>query len=88
MDDFDKFDKKLDKLDSRLDNIDITLVKHEENLKRHMQRSDNSEKMLTMIVSELKPIRKHVVIAQFVGKILAWFFGSGLLLFIIEKLIR
>lgn len=57
---FDKLDAKLDKMDSRLDSIDKTQVRHDENLKFHMQRSELLERQTQQLFSELKPIQAHV----------------------------
>jgi hypothetical protein len=48
------------KLDDRLDGIDLTLVRHDENLKTHMHRTE-------LLEEELKPVRKHVYMVQGVG---------------------
>ena len=47
--------------DLRLDNIEKVLIAQEINLKEHMKRSDNLEKMVDNINNkELKPLRRHV----------------------------
>lgn len=88
MDNDDRIYNSLNKIENRLDSMDKTLVKHEANLKEHMRRSDNSEKALAMIATELKPVKQHIVIMQFLGKIAMWFGGSSLLIFLMEKLLR
>lgn len=52
------------KLDSRLDSVDSTLVKHDENLKEHMRRTE-------LLEAEFKPVRKHVHMVQGVGAFIA-----------------
>jgi hypothetical protein len=82
----DKLEVKIDGLDSRLDSIDKTLIKHEENLKEHMKRSYANEEAVNKIVEELKPIKAHVIVVKFVGKVIAWLGGSGLFVYLITKI--
>lgn len=51
---------KLDKVDSRLNDIDKTLVRNTVSLEEHMKRSDNLEKMITKVESDMLPLQKHV----------------------------
>jgi hypothetical protein len=56
----DQIESKLDKLDERLDSIDKTLIEQNGDLKLHMARTQQNEKMIEIIVSELKPVVSHV----------------------------
>lgn len=52
---------KIDKLDERLDDIEKILVVQEANLKEHMKRSDNLEKIVENVRdNELTMVKKHV----------------------------
>ena len=55
----------------RLDSIDKTMVRHEENLRTHMRRSDHLESLIEHMDKDFKPVQKHVImvegILKFVG---------------------
>lgn len=68
-------DRKIDKhsidSDKRLDKIEKVLVAQEVNLKEHMRRSDNLEKLINIInENEIKPLRKHVSMVEGALKLL------------------
>lgn len=86
MDREDRIFNSLDKIESRLDSIDQTLVKHDVNLQEHMKRSLANEEAVDLIVKELKPVKEHVLIMKFIGKVITYILGSTILLFILEKL--
>ena len=58
--DEDQIFKKLDKLDGHLNSIDKTLVRHDENLKNHLYRTELLEKQTELLAAEMKPIARHV----------------------------
>lgn len=72
---------KADKLDDRLDDIDKTLVRQHEQLKEHIKRTNINEQNLAMIRDEIKPVQRHVIIVEWVMKLL----GAGGVLFVMIK---
>lgn len=57
----DKVDAQHKDVDTRLDNIEKVMIAQEINVKEHMRRSDNLEKMYTDLQEkDIKPLRRHV----------------------------
>ena len=72
----DRIELKIDKLDDRIDSADKTLVKQEENLKLHMRRSDNLEKLIEIQQNRVVPLEKHVTNVRFLLKAVTWTLGT------------
>jgi len=62
---------KFDKLDNKIDNIDKTLVRQEESIKYHIQRTDLLQKQTEKIETEIEPMKKHTAMVEGIIK----FFG-------------
>jgi hypothetical protein len=46
--------------DDRLLKIEKAIIRHDENLKEHMRRTELAEHAIEMLTKELKPVRVHV----------------------------
>lgn len=69
----------LERMDARLTGIEQhqiesnkVQIRHEENLKTHMARSEAAEQAIELMRREFKPIKIHVVRVQTLVKALAW----------------
>lgn len=62
--------QKVEVLDMRLDSIDKTMVRHEENLRTHMKRSDHLEALIEHLDKDFKPVQKHVIMIEGILKFL------------------
>lgn len=54
------FNDRLEKIIDRLDDMNTTLVRHDENLKNHLYRTELLEKTIEKFFHELIPIQTHV----------------------------
>lgn len=93
----EKIYNKVEALDSRMDGMDKVLVRQEENLKEHMRRSQAAEDGIDVLKGainsihkeEIQPIKDDILVVKKVGKgILYLMFGSGLLFWVLDKLIK
>lgn len=83
----DKLLAKLEKIDQHLGSIDITLAKQSEQLSEHMRRSLANEEAVQVIKTELKEVQSFSSNLKFLGKFLAWTFGSsGFILFMLHQI--
>lgn len=51
---------KIENINKHLYSIDMTLVKQHASLEVHMARTTTNEKLIEIIVADMKPIKKHV----------------------------
>lgn len=65
----EKISDKLSDVNVDVQNIKIIQMKHEENLRHHIARTEAAEKRLNIIEDNLIPIRNHVLIINTLVKI-------------------
>lgn len=68
----EKMDTRLTRIEERQAESNQVQVRHEENLKTHMNRSAAAEEAIKLLRSEIKPVKAHVLRVQTVLKALAW----------------
>lgn len=84
-----QIDAKLDKIQDDIVEIKLTLAENTASLKEHMRRTaiaeeriealqEDGDKKIELIVNELKPIQKHVMLVNATVKLLPWV-GAALL---------
>lgn len=67
----DRIEKNHEETDYRLDNIEKVMLIQENNLEKHMQRSEHLENIVeTLQQKDLKPIMKHVAMVEGALKLL------------------
>lgn len=57
---WNKIEAKLDKISEDVIDIKLVQVRHDENLKEHMHRSELLEERTDIIFAELEPIKAHI----------------------------
>lgn len=58
------------RVDRRLNSIDRTMLKQENNLEKHMYRTELAEKNIETLRNDIKPIKRHVFVLEAVLKLL------------------
>lgn len=61
-DKLDRIENKIDKIVDRIGSIDVTVAKQQVSLDEHIARTN-------ILEDEIRPIKKHVDIVNFLGKI-------------------
>lgn len=51
---------KLDKIENQLLEIDKTLVRNTVSLEHHIMRTEQNEKLITLLSKDLEPVKDHV----------------------------
>lgn len=64
----DRIYVKLDKIESQLLEIDKTLVRNTVSLEHHILRTEQNEKLITLLNKDLAPVKEHVANLQGVVK--------------------
>jgi hypothetical protein len=77
--------KDVEHIKRTMASMDKTLALQAASLIEHMKRSEANEKAVSLLAEELKPVQNHVLLVQSVVKFLAWFFASGIAIYIISK---
>lgn len=70
----EKLYAKVEKISDDQSDMKITLAKQEENLRQHMRRSDLLEEGITVLKTEMEPIKHHVALVGAIGK---WLISGG-----------
>lgn len=65
----DRIYSTLDKIQEDVSELKITSAKQEENLKEHIRRTELAEENLSLLRSEVEPIKQHVSMMNGVLKI-------------------
>jgi hypothetical protein len=60
---------QMDRIEERLDRMTELQAEMNGSLREHMRRTEIAESHIDLIVEELKPVQKHVVLVQGIGTI-------------------
>jgi hypothetical protein len=67
-----KLHDKVDTISDKIKDIEIVQIKHEENLKEHLRRSELAELRIEFIEGEVKPMLQGVSFLKAVAKFGTW----------------
>lgn len=68
---------KVDVITDKINDIEIVQIRHEENLKEHIRRTDLAEERLEFIENEVKPMLEGASFLKTVAKMVAYI-GSAI----------
>lgn len=79
---------KLETIDNRLDGMSGTLIKQEENLRYHIERTDLLEEQVALVREELTPIKNVHTTLKLIGKSLLFLSSISILISYLFSLIH
>lgn len=76
---------KVDMIGEKINDIEVVQVRHEENLKEHIRRTDIAEERLEFIENEIKPVLEGVSFLKIISKVAG---AIGSFIYVVSQFFR